>query len=331
MVDIYTNAVFDSPEINPENLVETMEAYVKRLEKTAKDFKNITKYLKTKKIKILGAKGFPYAGKFSVDEIDVARLKKEGLIVDMTENPTMDNPAIYLDEDLDEAISDLDVTSDEMPIIQELLNQAPHPTIDISEDEIEEKSSLVNLSQILSVSGPTSFDEDEEFAPGTLVVDVRQVGEHEYSFNLTVADLNDDPTDVKFNREKAQFEYKCGGCEELHIESISSVYRSLKTTTALLSNLMAMIKKPKELAIAIEFIDHDLRLLQNLVAFDYALDDHEGEVTDEDDEDDEDFEADDDDDCDHEGCDHDDEDSEESDSEDDSEDDDSEEEIVNED
>lgn len=290
MTEVYTNSFFDSPEeLNSSNFFETISEYTAHLEKTAKEFKTLVKFLKSKKIKVLAAKGYPYVGSFSVDDIDLARLKKEGFVVDMTESPNTENPTFYIDEELDKEFKDSDIIDEEFTPVRNIDGYSP-PTVNLDEDEIEEKSSLVNLGQILrEADAPVLIkDADDEFTPGTIVVDVQQLGDHQYSFNLTVADLNDDPIDVKFNREKAQFEYKCGSCEETHVESIASVFRSLKTTGALLSNLVAMIKKPKELAVALDFIDHDLRLLQSLVAFDYALSDDEGLVDDDDEDNDDD-------------------------------------------
>lgn len=300
MAEIYTNFAFDSFELKPENFVENLEAYAKRLEAKAKEFKTFAKFIKTKKVKILETKGFAYSGSFCVDDIDTARLEKAGLVIDLNKDlpdellSTNETPTFYIDAELDEVLDKLDKAD----LI--LDKETQFNIANIEEDEIEEQSSLLNLVELLKdVEVPEKTeDEDDDFSPGTLVVDVKQVGEHQYSFNLTVADLNNDPVEVKFNREKGIFEYKCGTCDDTHTETIASVFRSLKTTNALLSNLIAMIQDPKELAVALEFIDHDLRLLQHLVAFDYALSDNEGVVKEDDD-------------CDHEGeeeCDHEDED-----------------------
>jgi len=279
MAEIYTNFEFDSFELKPESFAKNLEDYSKKLETTAKEFKAFAKFIKSKKIKILSAKGYPYAGSFSVDDIDTGRLEKAGLVVDLNkdQDTPVSIPTFYLDEDLDKELKKLDLVDTE-------ITSKGYPFTDIQEEEIEEQSSLLNLVELLkNTEDPDSIETlDEDFLPGTLVVDVKQVGDHQYSFNLTVADLNDDPINVKFKREEGIFEYKCGSCEELHTETIASVFRSLKTTSALLSNLIAMIKNPKELVVALEFIDHDLRLLQSLVAFDYALDDNEGVVKDDD-------------------------------------------------
>lgn len=265
MPEIYTNFPFESSEFKPKNFVKSFEDYIEHLEKTIKTYKSFVKYVKAKKIKILKTKGFPYAGSFTIDDIDAGRLKKAKLVKDIeNEGESKSSPVFYLDENLDEVLFEM---NDELDILP--------PTIDVDEEDIEEKTELLNLSEVIKGPEIQTQNKDEKFSPGTVIVEVSQVGDHQYSFNLTVADLNEDPRDVKFNREKSQFEYKCNSCESIHIEPLSSVFKSLKTTSALLSNLVAMIPDPKELAIALEFIDHDLRLLQSLVSFDYALEDED--------------------------------------------------------
>jgi thiol-disulfide isomerase/thioredoxin len=280
MAEVYTNFAFDNFELNSETFINDLDAYAEQLEKTAKEYKNLAKIIKAKKIKILDAKGYAYAGSFSVDGIDAARLEKDGIVIDLNKDLPDEilargAPTFYIDQELDQVIEKIDQEGVIGNDKEEKLTLA-----NIDEDDIEEQSSLLNLVELLQdVELPEKIsDKSEDFTPGTLAVDVKQVGEHQYSFNLTVADLNEDPVDVKFNREKGVFEYKCDSCDDIHTETISSVFRSLKTTNALLSNLIAVFKDSKELAVALEFIDHDLRLLQSLIAFDYALNDNEGVV-----------------------------------------------------
>lgn len=260
MPEIYTNFPFESADFNSENFVKSFEDYIGHLEKVVKTYKSFVKFVKAKDIKILKTKGFPYAGSFTIDDIDAGRLKKANLVFNMEdEDGESSTPVFYIDDNLGEALSNL-----------ENIEISP-PTIEFDEEDIEEKSELLNLSEVIQKPEVCTKNKDEKFVPGTVVVDVEQVGDHQYSFNLTIADLNEDPLEVRYDREKSQFEYKCGSCDSVHIESLNSVHKSLRTTSALLSNLIAMLNS-KELAIALEFIDHDLRLLQILIALDYAID-----------------------------------------------------------
>jgi len=270
-------------KLTTENFIEGLEEHTSEMDKEVKLFKKFINFVKTKNIKILEAGGLPFYGTFKVDEIDAERLKKAKIVfeAEYSDDPKKLPIGFFIDKFSDDKFgndaSELIGKRDDTPIFE----------VEMDEDEIEEKSSLLNLSEVIHDHSENHNEEDEDFSPGTLVVDVKQVGEHQYSFNLIVADLNEDPLEVKFDREKGQFEYKCNECDNVHIETLPSVFRSLKTTTALLSNLIAMIRNPKELGLALEFIDHDLRLLQNLLVFDYALNDDEGLVKD--DEEDEDI------------------------------------------
>ena len=117
-------------------------------------------------------------------------------------------------------------------------------------------------------------DEDDDKI-GQVGIEIEQIDETKFNFNLTIADLNKNPTLVQFDRERCVFKYQCGACDSWHYESLESVYRSLKTANALFSNLMVMTRDCKELLAAFDFVDHDLRLLQALLRFDYALEDDE--------------------------------------------------------
>jgi len=78
---------------------------------------------------------------------------------------------------------------------------------------------------------------------------------------------------------KNLFKYKCDTCNAWHFESLKSVYRSLKTTSALLSNLIVIAEENhKEFSIALDYINNDLHLLQSLLELDYAIDDDPKEM-----------------------------------------------------
>jgi len=165
--------------------------------------------------------------------------------------------------------------------LSNILEPEFEPDFEIELDEepepFGEHSSCISLKEIIG-----AFDEeDEPIKIGHIGIDVQQIDETKFNFNLTIADLNKNPVLIQFDRENCVFKYQCGSCDTWHHESLESIYRSLKTANALLSNLMVMSKESKELLAAIDFIDHDLRLLQALLRFDYALEDKDMEIDDE--------------------------------------------------
>lgn len=317
---IYTNSYIHSKELNPDNFVEAFEEYANKLEDVVKSYRNLITYVKTKKIKITEAEGYAHGGHFSVDEIDTARLKKEGIVIDFGDKPNLtENPTFYIDteldavleegikkfdnlnildkldkkgsysykdfkktlddldeddlDDLDEDFDDYELTEEEETALFQFIEEDDTfgiKQIDIELDDIfPEETSTFNLAEKLKVP---DF-EDPLFVPGNMIIDVKKLGTDKYAFNLAMADLNDHPKHVNYIREKSLFEYDCGECSNTHYESLDSIYTSLKTANAILSNLIEMTRDSRELSTALEFIDSDLRLLQWLLKLDYALDD----------------------------------------------------------
>lgn len=307
---IYTNSYIHSKELNTNNFVEAFEEYANRLEDVAKSYRKLVTYVKTKKIKITEAQGYANGGHFSVDEIDTARLKQEGIVIDFADSPEItENPTFYIDTNLDAVLEDTldeldeldentsyshkdfeedleeeddELTEDEHAALFKFINDNESfgiEELDIELDEIfPERTTSFNLAEILK---NTDFEdpEDSVFAPGNIIIDVKKIDDDKYSFNLAMADLNSHPKKVNYIREKSLFEYECGDCDATHFESLASIYTSLRTANAILSNLIEMTRDSRELSTALEFVDSDLRLLQWLLRFDYALenDDEEDE------------------------------------------------------
>ena len=176
-------------------------------------------------------------------------------------------------EDLDEDFEDYDLTEEEESALFKFIDEEDSfgiEEIDIDLDEIfPEETNTFNLAEKLKMP---DF-EDPLFMPGNMIIDVKKIDKDKYSFNLAMADLNDHPKHVNYIREKSLFEYNCGECSNTHYESLDSIYTSLKTANAILSNLIEMTRDSRELSTALEFIDSDLRLLQWLLKLDYALED----------------------------------------------------------
>ena len=288
---IYTNSYIHTEDITPENFVDVFESYANRLEDMAKNYRSLVKCVKSKNIKIVEAQGTAHGGHFSVDEIDTQRLKSEGLVIDFAEQPAAENPVFYIDSVLDEVLDDtLEKLAEFDPDFEKMADNILD-TIFIDEDEELEDDEEIKQIDIdfadiddeheefpdghthFNLSEKISDFGDDSFAPGDMVIDVKKIGDNQYTFNLTMADLGESPTNVNYMRDKEIFEFECGECDATHFESLDSVYRSLKTANAVFSNLVEMTKDFRELSAALEFIDSDLRLLQWLIKFDYALED----------------------------------------------------------
>jgi hypothetical protein len=314
---IYTNPFITSVELSPENFEEAFEEYASRLEEVAQTYRNLVKYVKTKKIKITEAVGSAHGGHFTVDDIDTERLKKDGFVIDYAEEPTAENPIFYVDAELDAELeksreklksfsaSDFfddddsyedydnydesysyededeleDLTEEEREAIQALIENEDFDIaqidIIIDDDPPTEKAQKFNLGKHLV----EEVSPEPSFTPGDMIIEFEQIDESRYSFNLIIADLNEQFPKVNYIREKSLFEYDCGDCDTKHLQTLDSCFRSLKSANAILSHLIAMTQESKELSTALEFIDTDLRLLQWLLKCDYALNDGEEDET----------------------------------------------------
>lgn len=289
MSNIYASSFIDGPELNSKNLLQSFEDYASKLEEMAKSYKKIVKLIRTKKIKILEAHGYPHSGFFRVDEIDTNRLKQAGAVIDFSdeqlEEKEEQKPVFYIDTEFEEVMEELaeedcEMHPHKMEIQEtEMFSSILEPDfeipdtfeVEIDEEPFIESNLCFSLKEVIS-----SFEEDEDdINVGQVGIEIEQIDETKFNFNLTIADLNKNPTLVQFDRERCVFKYQCGSCDSWHYETLESIYRSLKTANALFSNLMVMTKGCKELLAAFDFVDHDLRLLQALLRFDYALEDDE--------------------------------------------------------
>jgi len=192
-----------------------------------------------------------------------------------------------LDATIDEAVKQLGSVEDENSFIDKLLSESEETKIfhnanvddeeefvgqieiNLDDEIFSESTQFFNISEVLEIPEV----EEGSLRPGDVSTEVKKIEEQKFSFNLVIADLQDDISTVEFVRDNSHFKYKCKSCDEWHIESLESAYRSLKIANALLSNLALLTSNHRELSTAIDFIDHDLRLIQHLLKCDYALDD----------------------------------------------------------
>jgi hypothetical protein len=303
---IYTNSYIDSEEITPTNFTEVIEDYADKLVEMAGDYRKLAKTIKKKNIKIVEAEGFAHGGCFRVDDIDTERLKKEGIVIDFAEKPSAENAVFYIDSELEQVIeesieklAEFDPDFEEMAdtIMGRIYEEDEEDDFDEDhvytaadffgpvEDEDDAKQVNIDIKDLFPEEGEyvefnladklIGSDGDQDFCPGDMAIEIKNVAEDAFVFNLKMADLGEPPNEVKYGRKEGIFEYKCSECDAPHFTNIDSVYRSLKIACSILSN-MAEMTDYKELGEAINYIDVNLRLLQWLVALDYAIDDEGG-------------------------------------------------------
>lgn len=264
MINIHSNLIMPL-SFNKDSIVEDINKYSLYLEEASKDCKKLASFLKEKNIKIINSYVDAISCRFAVDDIDAGLLKQASCISE--NDPSKDRQFFYTDPILDKFIEksekDLEefssTTKDSLTLIKE---------VNFDEDEIfTEQHREVQLKDIFVDS------EEEDDIVGVVDIEVNKIDDDRFAFNLAMADLSDYPSEVDFDREKSMFKYKCKSCDDWHYESLNSIYNSLRTTNALLSNLIVMCgEKYKEFGIALDLIDYDLRLLQILLETDYALD-----------------------------------------------------------
>lgn len=281
MPTIYANSFIHSDELNPDNMLEVFLEHATKLEETAAIYRQMVDALKNKNIKVHQAKGFSHAAQFEVDEIDAARLKKDGLIIDYSQGATSINPTFYIDPELDSVLEENLETASEL-LMRELGPPSdPTPDADEAEEEdapFKEQSTHLHLSDLLEPPG-----EQQDHIVGSIEIDIKKVDEDKFAFDLTVPDLGLQPKNVQFERNTGEIKFKCMSCDEWHHEPLQAIFNSLITATALLSNFVEMSQGTKEFSTALEMIEHDMRLLQELIKFDYALEDPRDDLDDEED------------------------------------------------
>lgn len=315
MINIHANSFvhFDN-ELEDDNVSKNFHECAERLEKIAKHYRKMADFLQEKNIKVEKVEGYPQSGSFTVDEIDYHRLKKADLIInhDNGESDESDNPVFYVDSELDIALKESVENIDFSKLIEVI------PQGDISGDEIKEKEEPADYVETVSLikefqdnysnresdlfegSATTYINLAKVFKDFTLnpdhdpdlhvaVARIKKFTSEQYAFDFNIQDIGEDPVQIKFDRAKGMFGYKCANCDYWHLETLLSCYKSLKITIAIISHLIAMCGDQKELGIVLDAIDGDLRLIQHLLQFDYALEDETASESNSNDPDEEDY------------------------------------------
>lgn len=272
MVKIYINTILPAEELTEENFTEGFDTYATKLEKLTKVFKGFSKFIKKHDIKVKNVDGFSSSGSFEVDDIDAARLKKAGFVVDYAEiEAEPEIPAFYIDKNLDAVLEE---TREQLENME--LPQNPQLTINFPEvpDTEEAETLTFNLTDVLD----SDIELEGDLVPGHIVLQVFPHEEDHHKYNLMMLDFYSDPQEFKIDREKMIFSYREKDEEEWKEKPLVDVLSSLKTANALISNIVIMVRENPFLFETLSSLDQDLRFLQQLIVFDYALDDTTGEM-----------------------------------------------------
>jgi hypothetical protein len=271
MVKIYINTILPTEELTSENFTEAFDVYAAKLEKLTKVFKNFSKYVKKHTIQVKNVDGYSSSGTFEVDEIDAGRLKKAGFVVDYEElESEPEIPAFYIDKNLDAVLQD---TAESLENLGKFPDQPAQVSLEfptLPEGELEETLTF-NLAEVLD----PDIELEGDLLPGHMVLQVFPQDGDSHKFNLIMLDFYSDPAEFKLDRERMVFCYKEKDDDEWREKPIQEVFHSLKTANALLSNIVIMVRENPFLFETLGSLDQDLRFLQQLLAFDYALDEND--------------------------------------------------------
>lgn len=288
MTTIYTSSFVGGSELTPEGFPEQLVEHAEKLEQIAEQYRQLSKYIQDKNIQIIDAKGLPHGGSFEVDDIDTGRLKQAGFVVDFADNPEDREPPFYIDTELDAVLEEerLEFGEDSYLDYDGEISEE-HETargfgtnyLDEFEPDFETdvdfggepRSDVFKLHELLHPDD----EDDEDSALGMIEIAVTHIDEDKFAFHIVIPDIGPRYRHITFDREKSYFKYKAEGNSEWQYETLESVYRSTRTASALLSNIVGLTQDTKELSAALEFVDRDLRLLQSLIREDYAIDDND--------------------------------------------------------
>jgi len=221
--------------------------------------------MRSEGIQVEEVNGVPFGGSFKVSEDDAKKLMSKGLVADCSEPGYLDYkepeniPIFYIDTKLDEMFKDRDSFTG-LPTVSLNIPSFSQPEQDdfgLSGD----KQIVIDLGKMLN---------DFPIASSFINIDTESLEEDKWSFNIGIADIGYIVKEIDFDRAKCSFTFLCDACEDLHKSNLKSVYTSLSTGIALLSNIIAYSSN-REFIIAFDYINRDLRLLKTLLELDYAV------------------------------------------------------------
>ena len=273
MVKIYINTILPTEELTEESFTEAFDIYASKLEKLTKVFKGFSKFVKKHGIQVKNVDGFANSGTFEVDEIDAARLKKAGYVVDYAElEAEPEIPAFYIDKNLDAVLAETKEKLETLSAEQWFGDQPAQLSLEFPQvpntEEVE--TMTFNLSEVLD----SDVQLEGNLVPGHMVLQVFPQEEDSHKYNLMMLDFYSDPAEFKIDREKMLFSYREKDEEEWKEKPLADVLGSLKTANALISNIVIMVRENPYLFETLTSLDQDLRFLQQLIVFDYALEDN---------------------------------------------------------
>ena len=266
---IYMNSFLYSGELSKTNFLTHLDDHSRDLSNISSMFSDLTSYMRSEGIKVEEVAGVPFGGSFKVSDEDAKKLMSKGLVADCSEPDYQEYkepeniPIFYIDTKLDEMIESRDSFLG-LPTVS--LNI---PSFSNSESNLEsndyglsgDKQVVIDLGKMLK---------DFPIASSFINIDTESLEEDKWSFNIGISDIGYTVKEINFDRSKCSFTFLCDACEDLHKSNLKSVYTSLSTGIALLSNIIAYSSN-REFIIAFDYINRDLRLLKTLLELDYAV------------------------------------------------------------
>ena len=260
----FTTALSDlcDADLLADKLADQFSAYAKELQNVAVMFQGMAETLNTKAIKIEEVDGCVGSGCFQVDAIDAGRLKQAGLVEEFTEKTPVDKP-------FPDKLFCIDSTMDAMLEKFQEIKEKIQESVD-SGDAPEGNKALENflLHNFESVPEEEELPEEDQIHledGEDPIIRIRPNGE---GFDLNITDIGQAlPMNIRINKKKGTFNFKCSSCEEKHVATCYEVRDSLKVVTALLTNLQHYAAKhdQEDLAMTLIPLEEDMRLLMNLV------------------------------------------------------------------
>ena len=260
---IYMNSFLYSGELSSENFLTHLDDHSRDLSNISSMFSDLTSYMRSEGIQVEEVSGVPFGGSFKVSEEDAKKLMSKGLVADCSEPEYLEEPEnipiFYIDTKLDEMFEHRDAFMG-LPMVS--LNVPSFSNTESNDYGLSEaKEVVIDLGKMFK---------DFPIATMFINIDTESLEEDKWSFNIGITDIGYSLKEVDFDRTKCSFTFLCDACKDLHKSNLKSIYTSLSTGIALISNIIAYSSN-REFIIAFDYINRDLRLLKTLLELDYAV------------------------------------------------------------
>jgi len=217
------------------------------------------------------------------------RLKQSGLVVDLLESPDKAKTAVfYTDKELDEIVDSGVKTVEDLLSSEEklkLLDEAPGSDDDdilpegvtIDEDGVVHidfnlPETLHKDSEDVKVNYSINDFAHESNGEPFMSLHTKKISEDQFELSFSVKETRFDSPMISFDRNNNIFKYKCVDCDDWHEVELVQIFRNLRQAAAFMANIAdGSMHLNKYLTTALGTISDDLRLLQYLIKFDYAI------------------------------------------------------------